>query len=385
MNPDGTTQQDCLASVLTPAGRGAVATIAVTGAAAAQTVDSFFAAVSGRPLEQTAIDRIVFGSFRNLDGGSEDVVVRHISNGVEIHCHGGRVAAEAILQTLVDAGATSVAWQDSWYNSDIGSIEQAAGIALANARTERVAAILLDQYRGALRQAITRIQDLLAAGDQTEAEEQLSNLHRRGAIGLHLAEPWSVVLTGPPNVGKSSLVNAILGYSRAIVRDVPGTTRDVVTASTAIDGWPVVIADTAGLRSGSHAIEAAGIALAKQRLETADCVLLVFDQAEAWTDKHESLRQRWPEAIVVMNKCDLSSDHDAELPDATRTCALDGQGLPTLLKRIAQHLVPAVPQPGTAVPFTQPQGDAVAAAIQALARQDMADALFLCEGLTPDR
>ena len=96
-------------------------------------------------------------------------------------------------------------------------------------------------------------------------------------IGRHLTRPWQVVLTGPPNTGKSSLLNAILGYSRAIVDPTAGTTRDVVTAVTALDGWPVEISDTAGIRATNAAVEQAGIRLAEQRIADADLVVLVLD------------------------------------------------------------------------------------------------------------
>ncbi len=84
-------------------------------------------------------------------------------------------------------------------------------------------------------------------------------------LGTHLATPWRVVLAGAPNVGKSSLINALLGYGRAIVFDQPGTTRDVVTADAAIEGWPITLADTAGLHDASDATESAGIALRGRR------------------------------------------------------------------------------------------------------------------------
>ena len=88
---------------------------------------------------------------------------------------------------------------------------------------------------------------------------------------------WRVVIAGPPNVGKSSLINAMAGYERAIVSPLPGTTRDVVTLTTAIDGWPVQLADTAGLRASDDELESAGVKLAGAALAAADLVILVCD------------------------------------------------------------------------------------------------------------
>ena len=103
-------------------------------------------------------------------------------------------------------------------------------------------------------------------------------------VGLRLIAGWRVVLAGRPNVGKSRLLNALTGYDRAIVDATPGTTRDVVTARTALDGWPVELADTAGLRPSDDPIEASGVALARARQGEADLVLVVLDRSEPLTD-----------------------------------------------------------------------------------------------------
>jgi tRNA modification GTPase len=111
-----------------------------------------------------------------------------------------------------------------------------------------------------------------------ELTAQLDALLRWSEFGRHLTQPWQVVLTGVPNVGKSSLINRLLGYSRSIVYAEPGTTRDVVTAATAFDGWPVELSDTAGLRDAAGEIEAAGVERARRHLATAD-LAIVFSTA----------------------------------------------------------------------------------------------------------
>src|SRR4029453_3197945 len=98
---------------------------------------------------------------------------------------------------------------------------------------------------GAVRQVVAEI----TREDWSDAVELLGAVLEFAELGQHLTAPWRVVLAGPPNVGKSSLINALAGYQRTIVSHVPGTTRDVVTTTTAIDGWPVELADTAGLRA----------------------------------------------------------------------------------------------------------------------------------------
>ena len=98
-----------------------------------------------------------------------------------------------------------------------------------------------------------------------------------------------MVIAGPPNVGKSSLINALLGFQRAIVFDLPGTTRDVVTAVTALDGWPVELSDTAGLRSSDDPLELAGIEQAHRQAAAADCLLLVFDASQPWSARESAI------------------------------------------------------------------------------------------------
>jgi tRNA modification GTPase len=162
------------------------------------------------------------------------------------------------------------------------------------------------------------------------------------------------VIAGRPNVGKSSLVNALVGYQRAIVFDQPGTTRDVVAVSTAIDGWPVELADTAGLRQAGDALEAEGIQLAENEIAAADLVLLVFDASQPLQSEDTSLLGKWPDALLVLNKSDLpaAGEHPT---GAVQTSALRREGIDTLLKAISRRLVPDPPPPGIAVPFTQRQ------------------------------
>src|SRR5690606_38488713 len=134
------------------------------------------------------------------------------------------------------------------------------------------------------------------------------------SVGLHLDRPWRVVLAGPPNVGKSSLINAILGYRRSITLDQPGTTRDVLEAQTVIDGWPVRLSDTAGIRDAVECeIESAGIELAHGELQTADLVLWIrdaarFADADALPPPEGTVGRQ---VLEVVNKIDLVAEPDA--------------------------------------------------------------------------
>lgn len=357
---------------LTPPGRGAVATLLVEGPGARDAVSAHFRAAGGRALALCRADRPVFGRFG--PGPGEEVVVHAASEeSVEIHCHGGYAALARLSEILVGSGCRKVDWREWARRHHEDPITAEARIALADARTERTAAILLDQYHGALRQAIERIRQLLGERKLTEAQNELATLLDRAPLGRHLADPWQVVLAGPPNVGKSSLINALVGYQRAIVHPTPGTTRDVVTAVTAMEGWPVELSDTAGLRSGEQPVEQAGIALAREKLAAADLAILVFDAGQAWSEAEDALLNLRPDAVVVHSKCDLPHNTAAR-PAGLETSAVRGDGIEELVTTIAHRLVPAPPPAGAAVPFTEEQVDALRAAEAAVARGELSAA-----------
>ncbi len=361
---------DRRAVLLTPAGRGAVATIMIDGPDATACVSPFFRAASGKQLETLAINRIAFGRWCANDSTAEEVVVcRRSHRRVEVNCHGGRAAAEAILADLHDAGCREIDWREWAEVNEADRIAAEARRALAAASTTRTAAILLDQYRGALRCAVEAVMQQLAGGDTASAAKQLSDLLALGEIGLHLVQPWRVVLAGRVNVGKSSMINAILGYQRSIVADLPGTTRDVVTAHSAIDGWPVEFSDTAGLRQSDDEVETAGVTRAAAETAGADLPIAVFDASVAWSSDDSELLGLAPRAIVVHNKCDLGRSN-GERPDGIWTSAVKGQGIEQLIERIGRRLVPSAPPAGAAVPFTTRQIELLYRALDATGAGD---------------
>jgi tRNA modification GTPase len=334
---------------LTPPGRGAIATILAEGAGAAAAVAAHFRGTSGRSPASIPTDRPVHGLF-GREPGEQVVVRRRGAESVEIHCHGGPAVVAMIRGMLLAAGGEAVDWRAWAGNREADPIAAWARIALAEARTERVAAILLDQYHGSLRRALDEIERDLAAGDRGAARRKIDVLQTRATLGRHLVEPWSVVLAGPPNAGKSSLLNALAGYRRARVHHAPGTTRDVVALRTALGGWPVELCDTAGLHAGGDAVERAGIERAEATLRAADLVLLVFDRSVAWSPPDEELRRRRPDAMIVHNKCDLP-EYATPRPGGLAVSALRGDGIEALAAAIADRLVPEPPRPGDAVPF----------------------------------
>lgn len=391
---------------LTPVGRGAVAVVLVAGQQAIHAVQQYFVANSRRLLSSAPLNRIFVGYWGSSDG-EELIVVRRSEDRVEVHCHGGVAAVRAVIADLIAQNCEEISWQE-WVrrtpaplylrvtdSSVDDAVTRAAHIALADAITTRTAAILVDQLNGALSRSIQDTVGAVEKSDWQEALRMASKLSSNSELGRHLTMPWRVVLAGPPNVGKSSLMNALAGFQRAIVTPTPGTTRDVVTLTTAIEGWPVELADTAGLRATSDELESAGVQLAQQMLATADVVLRVHDATcnrpepsgveELYLPPVPAVARR--PVIDVWNKADLLSsatvvqrratanDSGAAACPGVFTSAVTGQGIAELTAAIGAALVPHPPAADEAVPFTQSQIEAITVARNAIERRHASAAL----------
>lgn len=346
------------AVLLTPPGRGAVAVVELRGVGAAALVAKHFVSATGAAPD-LPLDRIRFGRWHtvNDDAGEELVVCRRGEELFEIHCHGGAAASSAILEGLRQDGCAIVDWTERLAESGDDPIAVEARTTLARATTVRTAAVLVDQLGGALRRALDEVTQLLERGDGATARARLDRLLANAAVGLRLTEPYRVVLTGRPNVGKSSLINALVGYRRAVVFDEPGTTRDVVTAGAVFDGWPIELSDTAGIRSATDELESAGIAAARRRLAEADLVVAVFDLGEPWFAADDAMLAEHRQAIIVHNKADMPTTNDIRRPAGLHVSAVSGTGIDELIATIVARLVPHPPAPGEAVPFTPRQVD----------------------------
>lgn len=371
-------------AVLTPAGRGAIATIALCGNGALAAVSSRFQAAGGKSFEACQIGRVAFGRFQISPTTAEEVVVGLIApDQVEIHCHGGLAVLAAISDALVALGCVSLNPGEWAHQQETDQLAAEAILALVEARTESAAMILLDQYRGSLRTALSALVQHLGWGTAAAAAEAIEVLLTHAELGLHLTQPWKVVIAGAPNVGKSSLANAILGYERAIVFPRPGTTRDVLTATTGIGGWSVELADVAGLRTAADALEAEGVARALREISAADLVIYVAATTEPWNAAlYEHVAQ--PDGrrlLTAHNKRDLAPPPADGRPTGIEISAKTGFGIERLLNAIAYALVPNPPPRGAAVPFTVCQVAALEQALADLAHDDLAAASDRIVGL----
>lgn len=345
-------------AVLTPAGRGAIASLVVVGAPELLDRRRLFVAANGRRLAEQDIGRICFGQWGDQDDGlpTEQIVAcRTGQERVELHCHGGAAAVARILEDLAQVDVTRCEWSeliDGPAGTPAKRVEIEVAEALAAATTWRTAGILLDQHSGVLVQSLERLAEI-DWDNRDQVAGPLAELLEWSGVGQQLVQPPTVVLAGVPNVGKSSLLNALLGFGRAIVWAEPGTTRDVISGQTALDGWPVRLVDTAGLRVTDDEIEVVGIEHARRELDGADLVLLVVDGSQAIDDGSRRLMNELNDAMVVVNKCDLQDATGGALPGGTLSVsALTREGVDTLAAAIVARLVPRMPGPGTAVPVS---------------------------------
>ncbi|HEY1376779.1 MAG TPA: GTPase [Gemmataceae bacterium] len=357
-------------TVLTPPGAAAVAVIGLAGPRAWDVVRERFrpVAAASLPAEPT-IDRFWLGGF----AGDAVILAIHDagpSPAVELHCHGGPEVVRQLTEELARNGLRPD--QGTGFVRASGPADTA--LELARAPTLRTAGILLDQLNGAFHRAVAALDAALAAYDASAARDLAAALAQHAPLGRHLTRPWQVVIAGAPNVGKSSLVNGLAGFTRSVVTAVPGTTRDVVTTATAMDGWPVELLDTADQHDAADELEGQGIARARTAAGGADLCLWVVDG---------TVSPVWPaitpaNCLPVVNKADLPTAWDvASVPDAVVVSARTGAGLDELCRRISRRLVRSPPPPGAAVPFTPGLADLTAAIAATLDVGDTAAARAL--------
>jgi tRNA modification GTPase len=343
-------------TVLTPVGRGAIGVVQLWGGNAVGVADSVFRPVRGVRLAVTPPGRLRLG--RVGRGVGDEVVAVRLGTeppSVEIQCHGGAGALRLVIEALQDAGAELVG-PERWCEQQTESpIQAAALVDLARASTLRTAEILLEQAQGALDRELAEL--IMEISEQADsAHGHLDLLIQRGQVGLRLLTGWRVVIVGRPNVGKSRLLNALAGYERAIVDPSPGTTRDVVSVQTALDGWPVTLVDTAGVRSTDDAIESSGIERALREKEAAEFVLKVLDRSEPLQSLDRELITSAGQSLLVLSKCDLPAAWGTEEIDVSSgsfvsVSAQRGEGIDHLIAEMNARIVSEPPEPGAGVPF----------------------------------
>ena len=370
---------DTIAALATPEGEGGIAIVRVSGAQAADVVARVFRAACGRPPQGWSHARMYYGHVMDGDERVDEgmaVLMRaphsYTREDVcEIQFHGGRMQVRRVLSLLLRAGARAAEpgefTRRAFLNGRIDLSQAEAVMRLIASSSERGSREAMRQLEGGVSHFVARaraeIVSLLAgvsaavdfpdevdedeaAGDLRARALSLCELLRRACderSGRIAQEGLNVVIAGRPNVGKSSLLNALLCEERAIVTDLPGTTRDVLTESILLRGLRVNLSDTAGLRETQDVVEAIGVSRARTAMERADVLLVVLDGSQPLSGEDEALL-RAPSAarkLVVLNKSDLKQAVDearvrALCPGAQvlTLCAQRGEGVDALCERL---------------------------------------------------
>jgi tRNA modification GTPase len=336
-----------LAALISPPGKGALAVVHVSGDGAA--------AAAGRLLGRAPTAEPARATLTHEGEPLDEVMARSVAGftgeeTVEITCHGGAAVVERILRAFEAAGAvradTAGLLERGVQTGHLDRIRAEAWGLLPRAPTELAARVLRDQADGALSAAVA------ALATPRDAERLLAG----APLGLALASPRRVVLAGSPNVGKSTLFNALVREDRALVSPTPGTTRDPVRETIAIEQVPILLVDTAGVEAPRDILEQRSIERTQASLRDADVILFLFD-AEAGAQGPElrlleTLSHR--RVILLVNKIDAGNKKP--LLEALPISAKTGQGLDALRRKIL-HALAVTPRhaDGDAVVFTSRQ------------------------------
>ena len=420
---------DTIAAIATGHAPTAIGIVRVSGEGCFALCDKVFRAANSRPFSGQPSHKMVFGEMLDGQGRVIDqgLAVRfpgpHSYTGedsAEFHCHGSPVVLRELLDALFAAGARQAKagefTQRAFLNGRLDLTQAEAVIDLIDAETAAAARNAAAQLDGGLRRVLEPIQDSLlditsrfyavvdypdediedvkpeqVAEALSSAEKQLSSLLATCQRGKVLKSGVRTAIVGRPNAGKSSLLNALAGYERAIVTDIPGTTRDTVEESVLCGGVLLRLTDTAGIRDTEDVVEQKGVERSRKALESADLVLAVVDGSVPLTDEDlEVLRlaaenPRW---IAVFSKCDLwdTKAHSVGImgspaPAASVTLSsVTGEGLGDLENAVAALFPAGDPKEAGSLLTDQRQEEAARRARDAVRRAK--DALE--NGLTPD-
>ncbi len=373
---------DTIVAISTPAGRGGIGVVRLSGPSALAAANSIFRAHSSAPLDSPNLARLG----RVIDPTTGDTLdtailtyfkAPHSYTGedvVELSCHGSPVILGRVLEVLAASGARIAEPGEftmrAFLNRRIDLAQAQAVRDLIDAQSRFQASLATRQMEGALSKRLAPLKDLLVEvivqiessvefvedDISIEAHQQLieklnsvidgcARIADSFSFGRYVREGFDLAIVGKPNVGKSSVFNRLVGGDRAIVTDIPGTTRDALYERTSIDGVPVRLIDTAGIRETTDVVERIGIDRSRRAIADADVVLLVLDASAPLSEDDSRLLAEVSATsrIILLNKSDLpdcivySGGDETALP----VSALTGSGFDSLIESIFRRLTGA--------------------------------------------
>ena len=403
---------DTIAAVATAVapGQGGIAVIRLSGPQAQPAVQAI---IQFPGAQEWASHRVLYGHVMAADGHErlDEVLVLVMQaprsftaeDVVEIHCHGGVIAVQRVLARVLEQAGVRRALpgefsQRAVLNGRLDLTRAEAITDLVAARSQRAAQLAMAGLDGGIQRRIGALRERLLdqlselearvdfeedlppldgvalLAELTAVREALQALVADAQRGDALRTGLRVALVGRPNVGKSSLLNRLSRRERAIVTDLPGTTRDLLESEIVLEGVPITLLDTAGIRTTTDAVEQLGIARSHDALASADLVLLLFDLGEGWTLDDQVLLERIPDVVphlLVGNKADLGAavDSTCEPRADVRLSAQTGDGEAELVQAMLQRCGALSEQP-LLLALNQRQADLASRAALALQRSD---------------
>lgn len=370
-----------ITAVGTPHGKGGVAMIRISGEDAFAVAERIFVPASEKRFSQKEHGVTYYGSFRDENGIFDDgiCVLFHSPRSFtgedvcELYCHGGVLVTQKLLAAALKNGAVIAGAGEftkrAFINGKITLTQAEAIGGIIDSKTEKHLSVASKQANGSLSRALGAIYDdlrLLAASvyafidypdeDMTDvsteemrerlisAKQSLDKLAGSHTYGKAISEGIPTAIVGKPNTGKSSLLNVLCGEERAIVTDIAGTTRDIVTETVRLGDVLLRLSDTAGIRESDDTVEKIGIEKSKKAIEDADLILAVFDLSRPIDDDDKRLigsifeSGKQNQTVCIYNKADISSDiscHKLPFEKTVVLSALNNEGLETLVEKVS--------------------------------------------------
>ena len=413
---------DTIAAIATGAQVAAIGIIRLSGPESIPLMDRLFKPMNGRPMSQAKDRTLVYGRLYNAAGELLDVCLCTISHGpgsytgedtAELQCHGSPVVLRAVLDELFQLGARHALpgefTKRAFLNGrmeltaaeavadliDAESIDYAKNAAgqLSGAVSRRIEGIysaltdISSHYHAVLDYPDEDIEDFRLESYREQLSQALAQLRQLLASfgrGKLMRSGIPAAIVGRPTAGKSSLLNALLGYDRAIVTDIPGTTRDTIEEKLRLGSLTLKLCDTAGIHDTDDRVEQLGVERSRRAMEQAELVLVVLDgsrQAAAEETALLAAAEKAPHALVVISKSDLARRREPPetgLP-VVAVSAVSGQGLPELEAAI-QAMFPLPAVPAGEILTNARQAEAVARAVESMEAALEA----MSTGATPD-